>query len=71
MKLQQGQLVKLNPALLENEKRKSNHHLFKRIMEEDRTGEVLNYENSEHYKGWWVKFHYGKILLQAHEVISI
>jgi hypothetical protein len=67
--LNKGQIVKLSPVLLEDESKNANHFLYKRIIEEERTGEVLNYENSEYYKGWWVKFHYAKILLQPEEII--
>ena len=67
--MQKGQIVKLNPTLLEDETKKSNYFLYKKIIDEDRTGKVINYENSDYHKGWWVKFHYAKILLQPEEVI--
>lgn len=67
--LKKGQIVKLSAALLENETKKLNHFLYRRIIDEERLGEVLDYENSDHFKGWWVKFYYAKILLKPEEVI--
>ena len=69
--LKPGDKVKLSPSILEDEKRKQSHFFFKRIIEEDRTGEVVRYENSDKHKGWWVKFHYGKILLNEDQTILI
>lgn len=36
-----GDIVKLNPEVLEDQSRKSAHHSFKRIIEEDREGIVM------------------------------
>ena len=64
--LKEGTPVKLNPAVLEDQSLKSNHHLLKRILEEERPGEVVNLDHAkstgEMFR-YWVKFYYGKILL--------
>lgn len=69
-KLSKGLIVKLSPTILENESRKQSHFLFQCIIDEDLTGEVVNYEKSEHHNGWWVKFKYGRILLQEDDVLT-
>ena len=64
--LKEGTQVKLNPSVLEDHSLKSNHHLLKRIIEEDRAGEVVKVDTAKSTKEtlqYWVKFHYAKILL--------
>lgn len=70
--LKEGTQVKLNPTVLEDQSLKTNHHLLKRIIEEERAGEVVNLDHArstgELFR-YWVKFYYGKILLPEQFII--
>ena len=61
---QRNDKVKLLSSILEVSTIKSNHHIFEQIIREDRTCEVVNYESSERRQGIWIKFHFGKILIE-------
>ena len=66
MQFNPGDKVQLNPIVLEEDPRKNNHHLYERILKENREGTVVRLDNSYEWFGedcFWVKFNYATILL--------
>jgi hypothetical protein len=69
----QGDPVKLNPSVLEDQALKSNHHLLERILKEDRHGEVREQDLAKSTPKafyYWVKFHYAAFLLSEFHIMK-
>lgn len=69
--LKSGDRVKVNPQVLEDQTRKSNHHILRRIIEEDKTGEIMKQGETINQSGWWVRFHYATVLLEPDQVVTL
>jgi hypothetical protein len=67
-----GYPVKLNPAVLEDQSLKSNHHLFRRILQEERMGEIREKDAAKSTPDttrYWVKFQFVAILLSEQHLL--
>jgi hypothetical protein len=66
----QGDAVKLNPAVLQDETLKPNHHVLSRMLREDRQGTVTEQDFQRSHPSsfyYWVKFPFFTIRLsEAH-----
>lgn len=49
-RLKKEDVSKLNPSILKDESRKESHFFFKRIIDEDREGEVIGKEKVLKYR---------------------
>jgi hypothetical protein len=63
--MQANDLVIIDPSILEDQSTKSNHHIFKRIIEEKEIGTVasMDVEKSEEENAnlYWVQFYMAAI----------
>ena len=49
--------------------RNANHHILRRMIEEDRTGEIIKQGETSNHSGWWVRLPYATVLLEPEQVI--
>ena len=68
-KIKSGDRVKVNPKVLQDQTRKANHHILRRMIEEDRTGEIIKQGETINHSGWWVRLPYATVLLEPEQVI--
>lgn len=69
-----GIQVKMNPDILKEDSRKSNHHFYKRIIEENHIGEVTHLDEAKSTSQsamYWVKFHYAAFLISEKHIIAV
>jgi len=69
--LKAGDRVQLNPEVLKDESKKSNHHILRRILQEEGSGEVIKKGETVSHPGWWVRFSYATILLEPQQVVVL
>jgi hypothetical protein len=69
-----GIQVKMNPDILKEDSRKSNHHFYKRIIEENHIGEVTHLDEAKSTPQdprYWVKFHYADFLISEKHLTTV
>ena len=67
-----GDVVTLNPSILEDESLKRNHHLLSRILREGSEGVVREQDADKSTPQafyYWVKFHYAAFLLSEFHIM--
>ena len=69
-----GNKVNLHPAILEDTSVKADHHLFHRVLNENRTGEVVQLDttmSSATVFKYWIQFHGFKVLLKEDHFVLL
>ena len=73
-KFTSGIQVKMKPEILQEDTRRSNHHFYKRIIEEDHIGEVTDLDKAKSTPQdpmYWVKFHYAAMLISEKHLTEV
>ena len=72
--MQENDLVTIDPSILEDPYTKSNHHVFKRIIEQKEIGTIRNLDKEKSQEQnanlYWVQFYMAAILINEKYLVK-